>query len=561
MPDKSKAGAPLYVLYAAKSTTDLNDSLGSQLDEMREHIEENGGGEIVGQGSDENVSGYKKSRGPGLAKMQTLAADTAAAHPDRDVVLLAFDPDRLARGDSKQAKHLVQRTLEANDGGYRLVTVTKGELTGDEGLTKSAMLGDRANMDSVAKGAHVRRGKKKSARNGKRAGGRRPFGYVIEFVGFEKDENGRERKVTRLAPHPTEAAVVVRIFEWVAAGLAQSWIARELNGEGIKTVTGVSWKQTRISQMIRNPIYVGKLATTYGVFDGQHDAIVSPDLWARVEQLRVARGPHQGRGRPPKGNRHLLPGTLLRCGLCGAAMVPRTEPTRDVYRCSGRLQGHTICDMQPVLRETVDSAVRDYFFARAFDLEGTRSRFAEAQARGREETAALLADAEREALAVEAHRKRVESDYRSGGLPAGLYAEEREDLAAREASTRAAVERLESRLSEVAARTPLADAEGDLLEYLAQVQRAEGNDELRAALLRLFERLDLFPANMTRRLPRGGDQPVDRLMNAGYTIEPYVRPGVVVGWYEEDDGTAQWLMPVLAPTPLGKGETKSAPVR
>ena len=93
----------MFVLYAAKSTKNTNGSIESQFAEMQEYVEDDGG-EIVGEFSDEAVSGFSKSRGPGLVAAQKKAADTTTA-TGADVVLLAFDADRFARGDGRHEEH------------------------------------------------------------------------------------------------------------------------------------------------------------------------------------------------------------------------------------------------------------------------------------------------------------------------------------------------------------------------------------------------------------------------------------------------------------------------
>src|SRR5262245_54001319 len=92
------------ILYGAKSSGDEHASIPSQLAAIRDAIEHEGGREIIGEHSDEAVSAFRKSRGPGLAAA-IVAAEHAAAERGKSE-LWCFDSDRCARGDGRRARHL-----------------------------------------------------------------------------------------------------------------------------------------------------------------------------------------------------------------------------------------------------------------------------------------------------------------------------------------------------------------------------------------------------------------------------------------------------------------------
>jgi hypothetical protein len=63
MPD----GALPVVIYAAKSSPDPKDSVASQIEQVRQRVETLGGRSTYREPfSEENVSGYRRSRGPQL---------------------------------------------------------------------------------------------------------------------------------------------------------------------------------------------------------------------------------------------------------------------------------------------------------------------------------------------------------------------------------------------------------------------------------------------------------------------------------------------------------------
>src|SRR4051794_17860887 len=94
------------VIYAAKSTEDLRGSIETQISDCRAAALA-AGRRLIGQPQvDENRSGYKASRGPGLAEAKRLAA--AAGAEAGIAELWVQHSDRLARGDGITADHLLQ---------------------------------------------------------------------------------------------------------------------------------------------------------------------------------------------------------------------------------------------------------------------------------------------------------------------------------------------------------------------------------------------------------------------------------------------------------------------
>jgi DNA invertase Pin-like site-specific DNA recombinase len=95
------------VMYAAKSTKDKHGSNPTQLQQGRERAELEGW-PVLGEFSDEDATAYHGNRGDGLA--QAMAACEQAAG---EVALIVQHSDRLARGNGKDARHLVEYALWA----------------------------------------------------------------------------------------------------------------------------------------------------------------------------------------------------------------------------------------------------------------------------------------------------------------------------------------------------------------------------------------------------------------------------------------------------------------
>lgn len=102
---------------------------------------------------------------------------------------------------------------------------------------------------------------------------------------------------------------------------------------------------------LANPVYAGLVRSEGKLIAATHEAILEPEVFEQVQELRTAKARTHGRGRPFAGQ-HLFPKGFPSCGLCGTSMVPRTEPTRsggrrETYRCYGRHRDPDSCSLAP----------------------------------------------------------------------------------------------------------------------------------------------------------------------------------------------------------------------
>ena len=177
------------------------------------------------------------------------------------------------------------------------------------------------------------------------AGGR-VYGYRTV-----REENPPDPEHPRAVPVVDEiqAAVVRRIFQLYADSYGLRQIASLLNEEGVpapydgayRKQGGRGWGPSTIRFMLKNERYVGRFvwkkrmwvtdpatgARTYRM-RGEDEwvtteqpqlAIVTKDLWDRVQARFAERKGAKGRARGTGSTGHLLTG-LLRCGECGATM-------------------------------------------------------------------------------------------------------------------------------------------------------------------------------------------------------------------------------------------------
>jgi site-specific DNA recombinase len=466
--------------------------------------------------------------------------------------VIVWKLDRLTRSTAM----LTRLLTEFERHGVGLVSLTE-PIDGSTPMGRAMveMMGVFAQLERSHTGERTRMGKQASVRSGRRNGGPRPYGYA-------------QAKGT-LTLIPAESAVLKRMRDGVLAGKSLSEIARGLNRDGIKTVRGVAWTQTRISQVLANPLYIGKVTYKGEQFEGQHEPVFMLDEWRELQAVLSSRRRNKsGRGqRSPR--LHLFSRHMLRCGCCGGSMVPRSTWNSQgrhyaTYRCLGQLQGSSPdCTQPTVRREQIDGAVLAYFERVGLDVDATRRQFAERIGRVLGETNAMLVAAEREAGLASDRLARVKRDYLDGSLSAAEWRELRSELEAEAAAASSSVERLRARADEVEAEGAEIDAAEELLGHLAELRAAvagrvrEGGsvEGVRAALLRLFDgfsvhaltavpgELPALPSGWIRsRLHFHPDLTVPG--RGGLVIEPHPRAAAIL----DDDQEAAF--PQLRRVPL-----------
>ena len=216
-------------------------------------------------------------------------------------------------------------------------------------------------------------GRKEKARQGGWNGGFAPYGY------FLKDK--------QLFIQGNEADAVRIIFDKFAnTNMGFTKIAKYLNLQGIEKISRANgsltqWSTHFVRMIIDNPVYCGKIAfgrrarekvkgskneykqtpqENYILAEGQHEAIISEELWNLAHEKRELTGVKS----PSKIGRdraHLLSG-ILKCPKCGGPMYTNKHAWtnkdgtyREIYYyvCSkARAERGKSCDYTATLKKT-----------------------------------------------------------------------------------------------------------------------------------------------------------------------------------------------------------------
>ena len=203
-----------------------------------------------------------------------------------------------------------------------------------------------------------------------------------KFLGYTKDDDGN------LIIVPDEAVIVKRIFREYLEGKSIIQIAKGLQDDGIKTVTGLeNWHPGTIDKMLSNEKFCGDacMQKTYTIdfltkkkvknqgyapqyyIEDNHEAIIPKELFhqVQVEKARraslnkaaVTRTANKAKKEKSKYSSKYVLTELLTCGECGHSYRRQTwskyGQKSAVWRCEDRLKQGTSskCHHSPTLKE------------------------------------------------------------------------------------------------------------------------------------------------------------------------------------------------------------------
>lgn len=360
-------------IYARLSNDDdqeMNSLLNQQ--EICHGFAEQHGYTIVGQSSDDNVSGMKFNR-RGLDKL------TAAVDADKIDAVIVKDLSRLGRHRTQTA--LFIDYLREHQ--VRVISTTEGiDTFRDE---DDLIIGVRGLMND-----YYARDISKKIRAGYRQKQREGIVITPPF-GYRKDRN-----TNTIELHPEASETVQIIYSLYLQGLGQKEIARRLNALGRKTpaqlrveqcgreVCSASktsdgryvWTYASVKNILIEEAYTGVLINHRSETNSgkakrleqaewyRHEnffpAIIERDTWEKAQQKLKAQA------RPANGNKakHRYAGLIL-CKECGSPFVPMIRywngKRRVEYVCKGyHRNGKSYCSSHRIHEEVLDAAMQEF---------------------------------------------------------------------------------------------------------------------------------------------------------------------------------------------------------
>lgn len=236
-------------------------------------------------------------------------------------VFICLDPDRFAR--SLYLQLLVTEEIEKRR--IRLEFVQHRYERTDEGRLFYQVRGAVSEFEKAKIKERMRRGKLGALRDGR-------IPHRMDVFGYEQVKG-----TGKLEVHSAQAAWVQQMYRWVVEEhLTPIQVAERMNGMGVPAPRGRWWYRKTVYNILRNPIYTGRLLLNRQDWSGvkfnrfrSRDEIVRPEPKPEEERIEVqvpeiipqemwdAAQRILGTARRRKGDRpkHLLSG-LCRCGLC-----------------------------------------------------------------------------------------------------------------------------------------------------------------------------------------------------------------------------------------------------
>lgn len=184
-------------------------------------------------------------------------------------LILVYKLDRLSR-NMRDLSNLVHEMDRCNV--YFKSATEPFDTTTPAGKLIFNMLGSVAEFERGMIGERVKMGMLQKAKEGKGLlGFNIPYGYT--FIDH------------RLVPLEKEAHAVVSAYDYCSMGLSASEIVQRLNMVGCQTKYGKMWHRQTILNILTNPLYAGYLRWSYFYWKGEHQPLVSVDVWNRVQHF------------------------------------------------------------------------------------------------------------------------------------------------------------------------------------------------------------------------------------------------------------------------------------
>ncbi len=166
-------------------------------------------------------------------------------------------------------------------------------------------------------------------------------------IGYKRDPNIKDR----LVPDDEWAPIIrTQFFEALVKLGSAGAVQRALFESGIRTPRrearsgrvsgGQPFAKQQVIRVLRNPLYIGKLKYGGQVFQGNHDPIISEQLFSEVQRLLARTEQRRTNNVVSRGRTYLLSG-IIRCN-CGRIMTPkgatgRNQQSHPYYECTRQI--------------------------------------------------------------------------------------------------------------------------------------------------------------------------------------------------------------------------------
>jgi site-specific DNA recombinase len=287
----------IYVRVSTQEQAREGYSIGEQIDRLTRYCEAMRW-TIVRTYTDPGFSGATMDR-PGL---NALIHDAQAGLTDR---VLVYKLDRLSRSQL-DTLYLIEKVFLANDVDF---------ISMSENFDTSTPFG-RAMVGILAVFAQLEREQiRERMMMGKAARGKEGLyhGGVNTPIGYDYQDG-------HLVVNDWERAQIAEAFRLAAGGMAPARIAERFSEAGYAHKYG-PWNGRSVKRVLRNRAYLGYIQHVGKWYKGEHEAIVSEEIFDRVQRILDQRSEQYlvYNRRPGKATSYL--GGFVYCKKCGARYI------------------------------------------------------------------------------------------------------------------------------------------------------------------------------------------------------------------------------------------------
>jgi DNA invertase Pin-like site-specific DNA recombinase len=310
------------LIYARVSTdkqAQKDLSIPAQIEAMREYAKRNGW-KIAGHFVDEGESARTANR-PELKKL----IEQCKENKNVDAVIV-HKIDRLARNliDYATIKAILKQK------GIRLISVSEPFDDNPVGHLLENIIASISEWYSANLGEEIKKSHSEKLRQGEWPT-KPPLGYKSL-----KGENDRAKHV----PDEASSSIVQQAFELFSTGnYSLKTLAEELAIRGLKTRYGKINSRESIKTILTRKFYIGVLEWKGREFKGNHEPIISKELFYRVQDVLKKRSVDTGE----KGRLEFLLRGVAYCQVCGRRLTGEIHPRGTYYRCLPNYHGEK-CD-------------------------------------------------------------------------------------------------------------------------------------------------------------------------------------------------------------------------
>lgn len=303
-------------IYARVSTTNQAQegySIDGQLSALSSYCDAKGW-QVYDTYTDAGHTGSNMDR-PALQK---LLLDIRRKKVD---AVLIYKLDRLSR-NVRDTLYLAKDIFEAN--GISFISLSENIDTSTAmGALFLTLLSAIAEFEREQITERMQMGKVGRAKSGK------AMSWVVPPFGYDYIDDG-------YVVNEFEAQLVREMFDYYIKTSSVTALVVKLNDEG-HIGKDIDWTYRTVKQTLTNPVHIGKNQFKGNVYDGDHEAIVSEEIF-NLAQSMMEKNRREANNPRPFESKYLLSG-IIRCGECGAPMMAilgkvRLDGTRKrYYRC------------------------------------------------------------------------------------------------------------------------------------------------------------------------------------------------------------------------------------